>query len=142
MTKINLRSNDTSTIFRICKVIVLGPPTPNCQTASILPQAIELPTVLYNKASDNYPFSTSGFLDTLENTHPGICGTKKVTLDLANTSAGFLTLTEDTDIITFAYDKTKTTESDIGIHTVNYTVEITDYKDFTTSLIGSCTFEI
>ena len=37
---------------------------------------------------------------------------------------------------------TKTTAEDIGIHTVNYTVEITDYKDHTIVIADSFTFEI
>ena len=48
----------------------------------------------------------------------------------------------DTDPLTFVYDMTKTTVADIGVHTVNYKVEITDYKDWTTEIAGSLTFEI
>ena len=83
-----------------------------------------------------------GFQDSLDSANPGICGTKKVTLDPANSTAAFLSLDSDTDPLTFAYDMTKTTAADIGIHTVNYTVEITDYKDSTTEIAGSLTFEI
>ena len=139
--------------FYICKIIVLGAPTPqpaaaesasedSCQTASIISQTIDLPTVQFNKASDSYPYTISGFQDTLDSTSVGTCGTKTVTLDPSNTSAKFLTLTSDTDLITFAYNQTKTTDADIGVHTVSYTVEITDFKDLTTILTGSCTFEI
>ena len=37
---------------------------------------------------------------------------------------------------------TKTSAADIGIHTVNYSVEITDYKEYTTAITGNFTFEI
>ena len=84
----------------------------------------------------------TGFQDSLDSAYPGTCGTKKVTLDLANTSAPFLHLTSDTDPLTFEYDVTKTTAGDIGIHTVKYTAEITSYRDETTAITGSFTFEI
>ena len=101
----------------------------SCRTATISPQTLALPSVKYNRATDSYPYSVPGFQDSLDSTYPGTCGTKKVTLDPANTSAGFLSLSSDTDPLTFTYDRTKTSTEDIGIHTVNYTVEITSYKD-------------
>ena len=114
----------------------------SCRTATISPKTISLPSVQYNKSTEIYPYSVAGFQDSLDSAYPGTCGTKKVILDPANTSDAFLYLTSDTDPLTFAYDMTKTTAEDIGIHTVNYTVEITDYKDHTIVIADSFTFEI
>ena len=128
--------------YDICKIIPLSEPWNSCQDATISPQTVTLPSVEYNKASESYPYSMAGFKDSLESTLQGTCGTKKVTLDPTNSSTAFLALSSDTDPLTFEYVMAMITFGDIGVHTVNYTVDITDYKDYTAAITGSATFVI
>jgi len=73
----------------------------------------------------------------------GTCGEKDIVL---NSPPAFISLTKGTspltDPFTIDYDQTSATEADIGIHTISYTVTMTQYPGPTTSITGSFTFEI
>ena len=65
---------------------------------------------------------------------------------MLNSPPAFISLTKGTnpltDPFTIDYDETAATESDIGIHTISYTVTMTEYAALTTPITGSFTFEI
>ena len=65
---------------------------------------------------------------------------------MLNTPPAFISLTKGTDPLTdpftIDYDQSAATEADIGIHTISYTVTMTEYAALTTPITGSFTFEI
>lgn len=73
----------------------------------------------------------------------GTCGEKDVTLV---SPPSFISLTKGAnplkDPFTISYDLSKASVTDIGIHTIQYTVKITEYVTLTTQLTGSFTFEL
>ena len=66
-----------------------------------------------------------------------------MTLDSA---PSFITLTQGADPVLdpfpISYDQTNAVESDIGSHTISFTVKITEYEALTASYQNSFTFEI
>ena len=84
---------------------------------------IDLPSVTWTSASELYPYQgIAPFTDDLDSVIPGICGAKTVILDPSSSTANFLSLSSNEDPLIFEYDSNAVTESDIGIHTVNYSV--------------------
>ena len=75
----------------------------------------------------------------------GICGEKAVSLD-AGTPA-FLSLSADTvdpilNPLQIVYDASSSLETDIGVHTINYTVKSLKYAGLVPDLTGTFSFEI
>ena len=117
-----------------------------CRTATVVGQAITFSPVAWN-VDLTASLSVPAFTDSVDSTGTytaGIFGVKTFALDAATPS--FLTLSPGADQLvdayTIDYDQTAATESDIGVHTIDYTVTITEYTGIATVLASTFTFEI
>ena len=119
--------------------------TDACRTTTVVStptRVLSLPNVEYQVASTDYPYDESAFTDVLDATTSGLCGTKSVVLDAAATTTSFLTLTSNVSPLTFEYNAAATTETDIGTHTVAFTVTHDEYIGVLTPITSSFTFTI